>query len=207
MQIRVSTVAIGLLACSSTTIAAITTAGGDAVLGPAPASTLLNALESNTVVRAFNEAANFTLATNLPVNATTPGVYNSNASLTPGIIAAGTVVSSHYIYADPIGDGPALYEGFVEFDQPIIGVIVLRGGLNSTDFLGAPGTIYGDNTARGMELSGNEAFSITVSQFRVNFRFNTTSATDDIRVLTAIPAPGALAFPMLGLAAAMRRRR
>ncbi len=186
---------------------AITTAGGDASLGPAPASTLLDALESNSIVRAFNEASGFTLATNLPVNATSPGVYNSNAALTPGVIAAGTVVNSHYLYADPVGNGPAAYEGFVEFDQPILGVIVLRNALNASDFLGAVGTLYGDNAARGMELSGNEAFSITVSQFRVNFRFNTSGATDDIRVITAVPAPGAAAMLCLGAAVSMRRRR
>jgi hypothetical protein len=44
------------------------------------------------------------------------------------------------------------------------------------------------------------------AQFRVNFCFNTTGASDHIRVLTALPALGVLAFSMLGLAAAMRRR-
>lgn len=184
---------------------AITLTGGDALLGPAPASTLLDATESNTIARAFNEASSFTLATNLPVNATSPGVYTSNGALTPGVIAAGTVVNSHYLYADPVGDGPAMYEGFMEFDQPILGVIVLRGTLNSTDFLGAAGTLYGDNAARGMELSGNEAFTITLSQFRVNFRFNTSGATDDIRVITAVPAPGVAV--MVGAVAALSVRR
>lgn len=196
--------ALGLAASAQ---AAITGAGGDAVLGAAPASTLLGALESNTIARAFNESASFTLATNLPVNATAPGVYTSNGSLTPGVIAAGTVVNSHYVYVDPIAGGPANYEGFVEFDQPILGVIVLRGDLNSSDFLGAPGTTYGDNGARGMELSGNEAFTITLSQFRVNFRFNTTTATDDIRIITAVPAPGAAATLGMVLLAGLRRRR
>lgn len=187
--------------------AAIVTTGGDAVLGPAPASTVLGALESNTIARAFNEASSFALATNLPVNATTPGVYSSNGSLTPGVIAAGTIVNSHYLYVDPVADGPANYEGFVEFDQPILGVIVLRNALNSSDFLGASGTSYGDNPARGLELSGNEVFTITLSQFRVNFRFNTTNATDDIRIITAVPAPGAAAMLGLAAAACVRRRR
>ncbi|MFN5944471.1 MAG: hypothetical protein ACK5ZG_09830 [Phycisphaerae bacterium] len=204
---RATTTAVISLVLAGASQAAITTTGGDAVLSPAPASTLLGAIESNTIARAFNEVSSFTLATNLPVNATTPGVYSSNGSLTPGVIAAGTVVNSHYLYVDPVGDGPAMYEGFVEFDQPILGVIVLRNGLNSSDFLGAPGTTYGDNVARGMELSGNEAFTITLSQFRVNFRFNTTTATDDIRIITAVPAPGAAAMIGLAATACLRRRR
>jgi hypothetical protein len=58
-----------------------------------------------------------------------------------------------------------------------------------------------------MELSGNEAFTITLSQFRVNFRFNTTTATDDIRIITAVPAPGAAAMIGLAATACLRRRR
>jgi uncharacterized protein (TIGR03382 family) len=58
-----------------------------------------------------------------------------------------------------------------------------------------------------MELNQAEQFSITVTQFRINFRFNTTTATDDIRVITAIPGPGAMAVVGLGGVLAARRRR
>ena len=187
--------------------AAITAVGGSASLIAPPPSSVLGATESNTRAWAFNEVTNHTLATNLLVNATTPGTYTSLGSLTPGFIAAGTVINSHYLYTDPVGGANSVYEGFVEFDQPILGVICLRPDLNSTDFLGASGTAYGDNVARGLELSQNERFTITIAGNRINFRLVTSTATDDIRVITAVPAPGAVALLALGGVFATRRRR
>lgn len=187
--------------------AAVSSVGGAATLIAPPPSTLLGANQSLTRAWAFDEVSNFTLASNLLVNATTPGTYNSNGTLTPGSIAAGTVINSHYLYTDPVAGTLSTYEGFVEFDQPILGVICLRADINSSDFLGAPGTAYGDNVARGLELSQAENFTITISGNRVNFRFNTSTATDDIRVITAVPAPGAAALLGLGGLLATRRRR
>lgn len=207
MSIRRAIGVIAFAALAGTSQAAIINSGFDATVIAAPASSALGALESTTQAWAFNEVTNFTLATNLPVNATIPGTYTSNGSLTPGVIPAGTVVNSHYLYSDPVGSAAGNYEGFVEFDAPILGVIVLRADLNSTDFLGAPATIYADNAARGMELSANEAFTITITQQRVNFRFNTTSATDDIRIITAVPAPGAAGLIGLAGLTTLRRKR
>lgn len=187
--------------------AAITTGGGATNIIAAPPSTALGALESNTLARAFNEVTNFTLATNLPVNATIPGVYTSIASLTPGVIPAGTVINSHYLYSDPVAGATSAYEGFVEFDATVIGIIVLRADINSSDFLGAAGTIYADNEARGLELSQAERFTLTIAGNRINYRFATSTATDDIRIITAVPAPGAAVLAGLGGLLALRRRR
>ena len=187
--------------------ASIVATGGDAVLIGAPASSALGAMESSTVAPCWNEVSTFTLTAPLAVNATVPGMYASVGSLTPGVIPAGTVVSSHYLYSDPVGSGAGLYQGFMDFDQPVIGVIVLRPELNASDWVGAPGPVYADNVARGMEVVSNEFFFLSVSTFRVGFQFNTTSATDDIRVITLVPAPG-VAGICAGLGVfALRRRR
>lgn len=205
---RVTSVAVFLLS-GAASYAGITGTGGSAVQIAPPASTVLGATEHTTQAWAFNEVTGLTLAAALSVDATTPGVYASPGVLTPGTIPAGTVINSHYLYSDPVGDALGTYEGFVDFDQPILGVIVLRSSLNATDaLLGAPGTTYGDNAARGLELSANaDRFVISISQTRVSFRFLTTSATDDIRIITA-PAPG-MACSMLGagLVLLARRRR
>jgi hypothetical protein len=206
-QIRTLCAVALAMGAGSITQAAITAGGGATNIIAPPPSTALGALESNTQARAFNEVTNFTLATNLPVNATTPGTYTSNGSLTPGIIPAGSVINSHYLYTDPVGGATAAYEGFVEFDATVIGIIVLRSDLNSSDFLGAPGTIYADNVARGLELSQAERFTLTLTGNRINYRFNTSTATDDIRVITLVPTPGALALLGVGGLVAMRRRR
>ncbi len=187
--------------------ASIVASGGDVLLIPPPPSMALGALESNTTTHAWNEVSSFTLTAPLSVNATLPGTYASVGSLTPGVIPAGTVVSSHYLYSDPVGSSAGLYQGFMDFDQPVIGIIVLRPELNASDWVGAPSTIYADNVARGMEVISNEFFFLSVSTFRVGFQFNTTSATDDIRVITLVPAPGVAGVcAFAGLLTARRRR-
>ncbi|MDX2131412.1 MAG: hypothetical protein SFY69_05105 [Planctomycetota bacterium] len=200
--------AVGALALASgVSSGAVTGVGGAATVIAPPASTVLGANQSNTQAWVFTEGT-VVLASALTLNATTPGMYTSAGSLTPGSVAAGTTVQSHYLYTDPDGSAARTYEGFVEFDQPILGVIVLRSNLNASDAaLGAPGTAYADNAARGLELGSNaDAFAITVSQFRVNFRFVTSTATDDIRIITA-PAPAGAALAGLCGLVALRRRR
>jgi len=201
-------VASALALAAGTSHAIIVASGGSTAVIAPPASTALGALESNTDAWAFNEVQRFTLTTPLAVDATTAGTYDSNASLTPGIIPAGTMVNSHYIYSDPVGGAESVYEGFVRFSQPIIGIIIFRAGLNGSDaILGAAGTTYADNAARGLELSANaDRFVITLSRFEVRYNFRTSGATDDIRVLT-IPAPGAASLAAIGALAIFRRRR
>lgn len=186
----------------------ITAVGGSATLIPAPPSTVLGANQSGTSAWAFNEAGPITLAAPVEVNVTAPGLYTSDASLTPGIIPAGTTVFSHYLYSDPVGGAVSTYEGFVEVDQPIIGIMVLRNRLNATDAIfGAPGTLYADNSARGLELATNaDSFRLTVSGNRVEFVFRTSTATDDIRIIT-VPGAGATGLAGVALTAAARRRR
>ncbi len=180
--------------------------GGDTIVIAPPPSCALDVSEDNTFARAWNEGT-FTLTAPLALNATLPGNYTSVGSLTPGVIPAGTTIQSHYVYSDPIGSPVQMYQGFLDFDQPILGVIILRPQLNASDVVGAFGTTYADNVARGMEVSANENVFITISQLRVGFMFNTTTATDDIRIITAVPAPGALGFfGAAGLLAARRRR-
>jgi hypothetical protein len=206
---KIRTLCAAAIAVGAGTLAhaAIITGGGATSIIAAPASTALGALESNTQAHAFNEVTNFTLASGLFVNATVPGVYTSNGSLTPGVIPAGTVINSHYLYTDPVAGATSAYEGFIEFDATVIGIIVLRADLNSSDFLGALGTTYADNEARGLELSQAERFTLTLSGNRINYRFATSTATDDIRVITLVPAPGAVALAGMGGLLAMRRRR
>jgi hypothetical protein len=201
-----------LIAAASSALAAgssmgsISSVSGAVALISPPVSTALNATESDTAAWAFDEVQGYTLPVGIAVNATLAGSYLSNGSLTPGVIPAGSVVNSHYIYADPFTGGT--FDGTVIFNQPIIGVIVLRSELNASDaFLGAPGTIYADNSARGMELNANaDRFQIDVGLFEIRFRFSTGTATDDIRVLT-IPAPATAGLVSIAALAAVRRRR
>jgi hypothetical protein len=197
-----------LLVGTGVSFGSITGVSGSAVLIAPPPSVVLNALESDTEARAFNERDDLALTAGLRVDITIPGLYDMNTDLTPGVIPAGTVVSSHYLYSDPVSTAARVFEGAIEFDQPILGIIISRRGLNESDaFLGALGTTYADNDARGLEL-GNDRLRLEVSRTRVVFRFSTAGFTDDIRVIT-IPTPGSAGIACvaaIGLVARPRRR-
>jgi hypothetical protein len=129
-----------------------------------PASVMPDTLESDTQAFAFDEQQGLLLSSGLTVDITTPGTYhvpNGGVPLTPGTIPAGTLVSSHFVHADPVGNpdpvtGTKLYNGTITFDGTIIGIIVYDATLDSSDgVVGAPGTVYpstppADNS-RGLE--------------------------------------------------------
>ena len=91
------------------------------------------------------------------VDATPAGFFNTLASLAPGSIAVGTVVSSHCLHADPVGSSGTVYTclGSVTFDFEILGIAGLNAQLPGTDLLGAPGaTCPTAQTVNGVELDG-----------------------------------------------------
>ncbi len=187
-------------------LGAIIGVGGAAVQIAPPASVNLDALESNTSAFVFPERQGVVLPAPLAVDITAVGLVSSAGDLTPGSIPAGARVSSYLIHSDPVASGTALYEGFVEFDETIIGLIVLRSTLGTSDPIGSPLTIYADYAARGLEL-GNDQVRLVIGRTRVDFRFNTSGATDDIRVITLVPTPASAALLGLSGLIAVRRRR
>jgi hypothetical protein len=210
--------------CGST----VTTYSGDiGFINTAPSSLVPGAVENNLKALLFMEDTDLSFDSAITVNATAPGLYKSKASLTPGSIAAGTLVSDTYIHADPVTSGTK-FTGSVTFDSNILGVIVTTNDLFATDaLLGVTGTNYGNVTPRGLELNPlQDYFSISTDLRTLTFTLTTWGWTDDIRVLTAgassgtsaaqpppasaTPEPGTLALIGLGLGCVVigaRRRR
>lgn len=189
--ITVAMLCMFIILGSSVANAAIIGTSGVAVLIAAPASVVTGALQSDTLVRTFNEKQNIVLASPLAVDITSPGTYDGTGPLTPGTIAAGTTVSSHYLHYDPANDTPTsgigTSNGTVIFDHQIIGVIVLSTNLDNSDSaLGAAGTTYPFGDAnRGLEMVGFEGDSITVGcdTLKINSLF-VQGAIDQFRVIT-----------------------
>ena len=144
-----------------------------------------------------------------------------------GTIAVGTLVDSHMIFLNSVGNTPVSHYNVTwTFSGTILGIMSNRSGTmeaNSTFELGAPGTNYTVGAgaapfdARGLEASqscgtnmSNDGYSI-IAPNQLCVGMYVTEPGDWIRVVTAaVPLPAA--FPLLlaalgGLGLIARRRK
>lgn len=163
-----------------------------------PDNTVGNNTFQNTNLYAFDEDQNIVLVAPLSVDQRADG--------TPGALAAGDTVASHYIFFDP---GPAAdMLGTIDFDSDIVGILSSTGLLLASDFLANTGVTYLNPGARGLEPGD----TVTISGARqVTADFRASSPGDYIRVLTrfsptAAPEPGVAALLVLGLGVVALRR-
>ena len=117
-------IAVGaLLGCMPSSLYATPVAiTGATTLIAAPPDVRVNiGLESDTLAPFFVERQDFTLPSGIAVNITKPGTYASNASLTPGTIAAGTLIDSYYLHTDPVGALAPVhnFDGSITFDSEV----------------------------------------------------------------------------------------
>src|SRR5579884_3847298 len=165
------------------------------------------ALESNDHMFVFNERQNVTLASDLPTDISQPGTYGPDCGcnpLTPGVIPAGTTVSSTFVHADPVGmpSKPNVLQATIVTDSDILGIEVCGNarpdcGVNGLDIsdpiLGAPGTIYPTNVfGRSMNFTTQQDFLIWVVDNRtVMIQTATRDHADQIRIITKGTPPPA----------------
>ncbi|MFZ4574833.1 MAG: hypothetical protein ACOYN0_10580 [Phycisphaerales bacterium] len=197
-------------ALSSSAFAIITNVTGSATVAPIPPSLTIGAFESNEQARIMFER-NRLLPEAQEVDITATGLVDQLSDLTPGAIPAGTAVSSYILHADSVGITTRTYEGSVTFSDDILGIIVGSNRLINTDArFGRDGTAYWNGTSRGLDLGANpgtETLFLSVNRNTVAFRLTVGEGMDEVRVLTAIPSPGALALAGLAASTGLRRRR
>ncbi|MEL7448400.1 MAG: thrombospondin type 3 repeat-containing protein [Pseudomonadota bacterium] len=146
--------------------------GGIFQLIAAPPELGNNAFDDDNV-RAFDEMQNLLLLENLILDVTEPTV-------TSNLIAAGSVVSSHYILYDPGSSIDVV--GSVTFDEPVLGVILSNGRFNDTDdVLGSVDTTYSIGS-QGLE----SVDEVIVSGNTVSFSLRANSPGDALRVVTGV---------------------
>ena len=193
----------------------VSSSGKVDVIAPPPDVRVNIGLESNDTAFFFTEKRGFILPTPVDVNITKAGTYNSNASLTPGTIAAFSIVDSYYLHADPVGStaNTFFYAGSMTFDTTILGVIVLDNLFAASNgTLGHTGTMY-SSIGQGLELaSPTDGVTLEISDKTLDFSFSTSTAADDIRIITASTVPEPSQLPILslicvGLCFAVMRKR
>lgn len=228
-----NTIPIVFLTCSlpliadTATGAVIHTAGQTRLIDP-PASTQLNARQSNKWIRGFMEyegTGALSLLQNVRVDITEPGRVAKISQRTPGWVTKDTQVEVYNFWTDPRRN-PVVFRGSVTFDTDVLGIITTDRLLGRSDDLdsslaGGPTLFSTGLRFRGAETRGNQDW-IRLSDDRrtVHFRFKTWGVIDQVRIITEfrgeqtppsqppiVPASSALTVLGLGGMMAARRRR
>jgi len=161
----------------------------------APRTVEVHKLEDSSAAKFFAEKQNVVLGSSLTVDVSAVGTYSQEAGFRPANILAGTRVNSFYLHADRVGQPAAFVfaRGSITFNEPILGVQATQAGLNQSDLLGAAGTVY---PKVGREVDGNDrqnpdTFSISSDRRTLTFAFQTSTNSDDVRIITASSPLGA----------------
>ncbi len=194
---------------------------GDVNMVFAPASVQEGDRTNNRKALLFVEQTNTVLASDLDVEAFIPGVNDGSSAALGRTLAEGRTVTSYFLHAD-VAEGantPKLMEGSITFNDKILGVIF--GDFSASDALvGAPGTAYETASGHGLDLvdPNGDMFRISNNRMRLDFSFNVSGITDQIRIITAgvaapqetenpIPEPITPTLLAMGLGGLALRRR
>ncbi len=197
------------------------TLSGDVNMVFAPASVQQNDRTNNNRALLFTEQTNSTLASSMNVDAFLPGTYDASAAAAGRTLAAGRTVTSYFLHADVSDNAvtPTRMSGSITFNDKILGVIF--GNFSVSDALvGAAGTAYETQGGHGLDLSdpNGDSFRISNNRMRLDFNFNVSGITDQVRIITAgnaplavqenpIPEPVTPALLAMGLGSLALRRR
>lgn len=165
------------------------TSGAVKYLYSAPPSLVEGSLESTQNIFLVPERMGVNLSRDIPCEITSPGEYGK-VELEASLVNSGISVDSYLLHFDRVGSGNHLFraEGVVEFDRPILGVILSDGSLVDTDMiLGAPDTIYPESL-RDAEFQDSKYSGwdiIVLSDDRKTLSVNLTAASniDQLRIL------------------------
>lgn len=179
----------------------------------------LNAYQSDQYIRAFEETQNIKLRNDLYVNQLgIAGTFAHDEELTSGVISKYTKVQSHLVHFDPYIAGLKKV-GSIEFSEKILGLIFYESppeypgihSLTDSDQFGLA-SVFSTHMYRGIE---NFNDNVTQDIFTISDDLKTLTVDlwagnimDEVRVITAVPIPGAvwlLGSGLLGLLGLRRR--
>lgn len=176
--------------------AGIASTGAPMVEATPPASVYHNQWENDVRVRVFDERIGWTLTQPVTVDVESPAgqtfdVYTDMPPTQP-VLPVGSVVNSHLIHFDTVGNNRVVHSGAqVTFETPIRALIARGANINASDGeLGIPGVSYSAPLVeRGMELGDVEDWiSVSADGRTLTMGTLVMNWLDEIRVLTEPPA-------------------
>lgn len=222
MRERMMCVAAGLCAsvgwATVPAHAEIISVNGQATLIARPGDAQLGVLTGNTTAFVWNEAQQVQISTPVTIDGVSPGLYASSLDFNFVDVAAGSIVNSHFVHFDTVGGSSHAVDGSITLSADILGVIAWnRQGsrhMDDSDAAFGLGTLFSTGlNRRGVFDSEDgsppqeDAFTISADHRTLSFHLEVSSPYDEIRVLTAVPEPGALtALALIGIGFVRRRR-
>jgi hypothetical protein len=171
---------------------------------------------NNGILLGWDEVQNFTLTEPLRVDRVFDPTADFITALSDGdyLIAAGTVVASHYFQWDPGNSSSGTVSATLVLDSQVFALITSDQNLFASDeFLGLPNLDYADFGNRGLESNDLAEFNGP----NVDITWQATSPGDWTRLITAfsptappptpVPEPSSLFLLGLGVLGLLRLRR
>jgi len=191
------TILITMICTTNAVAAIVATSGAVHKLSTPPTSVKPEARVSDTEIIVFDELQQFTLCRDLEVDITASGTYAvDEKELTPGVIPAGTVVSSHFLHFDQVGATSTTLAGSFTFSEKVLGIIVsntvLHPNLDESDLiLGDPSVTYPSShiDLRGLEVTTVDLLSLSPGRWKVRVVLTVSTVFDQIRVITQPEPP------------------
>ncbi len=153
------------------------------------------------VIQLFAEESAVTLAEDLTVTLTEPGVYD-DFTVISATLPAGAVVDSYLVHMDVPGRDTTRMQATIRFDRPILGVIAASQHLAGSHERFAPaGTVFqsmvplaaGEKDSSGLEYSGIEsqtrdALRLSEDRRTLTLTLYGSDAIDQVRILVQAAA-------------------
>src|SRR5262245_30318368 len=140
----------------------------------------------NILIHGWDELQGFALTSSILLDFTSTGVHTGSDFTENVSLAAGTLISSHYVYFDPLNGGNR--EATFEYSSEILGIIVfsdlMTDRLLATDFLKNPFTVA---PASHYDYRGFEApdmATISLDRRHVTFNLTASSPGNQARIIT-----------------------
>lgn len=137
-------------------------------------------------IHLIREKADVELTSDLTVDLAKPGTYSAESDLESSTISSGTKVNSYLLHLNEVPEGTGPLEGAAVFPNDIVGVIVTKKSLDTSDpTLGNSANRYpSDRSKRGVDWDQHDEILVGEDRRRVEVHVGSNQGVDEIRIVS-----------------------